>query len=148
MPSAFLHAYQQFFYCPSASKIPTDITDPAVKDIFYCSFEIFNAPDFDTPADTVLLIDEFHELFFNQPASVSNGKLVSTILKLRAAAQLVGVSATFRSDAGIKKINTIIDAQFLKTPAQIQDRELKLDVFGKTVDIPIQVVALAQEKVK
>jgi superfamily II DNA or RNA helicase len=31
VPSAFLHAYQQFFYCPSASEIPDDITDPTCK---------------------------------------------------------------------------------------------------------------------
>ena len=31
VPSEFLHAYQQFFYCPSASTVPDDIADPAVK---------------------------------------------------------------------------------------------------------------------
>jgi ERCC4-related helicase len=31
VPSDFLHAYQQSFYCPSASNIPDDITDPACK---------------------------------------------------------------------------------------------------------------------
>ena len=31
VPSAFLHAYQQYFYCPSASNIPDDITDPSCK---------------------------------------------------------------------------------------------------------------------
>jgi hypothetical protein len=54
------------------------------------------------------------------------GKLVSTILKLKATARLIGVSATYRGDVGIKKIKTIMDAQFLKTSAQIQDRELQL----------------------
>jgi hypothetical protein len=53
-----------------------------------------------------------------------DGKLISTILKFRAAVKLVGVSATFRGDAGIKKINSMINAQFLKTPVQLQDREL------------------------
>jgi hypothetical protein len=37
------------------------------------------------PLDTILLIDEFHELFFNQQVEVANGKLVSIILKLKAA---------------------------------------------------------------
>lgn len=46
VPSAFLHAYQQHFYCPTASKIPEDITDPVTKDISYCSFKRFNASDF------------------------------------------------------------------------------------------------------
>ena len=31
VPSTFLHAYQQYFYCPSASKIPDNITDPSCK---------------------------------------------------------------------------------------------------------------------
>jgi hypothetical protein len=98
------------------------------------------------PADTVILADEFHELFFNQPATVVNGKLVSTILKLKAAVQLIGVSATFRGDAGIKKISTIMESQFIKTPAEIKDRELQLEVFGKVLDIPARTVHLAREK--
>jgi len=85
VPSAFLHAYQQFFYCPSASEIPDDITDPTCKQIFYCSYDRFNAPDFAIPTGTVLLADEFHEIFFNQPVTIVNGKLVSIILKLKAA---------------------------------------------------------------
>jgi superfamily II DNA or RNA helicase len=76
------------------------------------------------PADTTILVDEFHELFFNQAVVVVNGKLVSTILKFKAANKLIGVSATFRGDAGIKKINNIIDAKFLKTPVEIKDRDL------------------------
>jgi len=43
---------------------------------------------------------------------------------------LIGVSATFRGAAGIKKIDTIMDAQFLKTSTEIKDRELCLEVFG------------------
>jgi hypothetical protein len=75
-------------------------------------------------ADTVLLVDEFHELFFNQPATIVNGKLASAILKLKAAVKLIGVSATFRGDVGSKKINTIMNVQFLKTSDTIKDREL------------------------
>jgi hypothetical protein len=73
------------------------------------------------PANTVVLADEFHELFFNQPVQVVNGALVSTILKLKNAARLIGVSATFRGDAGIKKISTIMESQFIKTPTEIKD---------------------------
>jgi hypothetical protein len=98
------------------------------------------------PTDTVVLIDEFHEVFFNQPVQVVNGKLMSTILKLINAAQLIGVSATFRGDAGIKKISTIMESQFIKTPAEIKDRELQLEVFGKVLDIPARTVHLAREK--
>jgi len=65
VPSAFLHAYQQYFYCPTASRIPDKITDPDAKDIFYCSYERLKAPEFEMPENTVLLVDEFHELFFN-----------------------------------------------------------------------------------
>jgi hypothetical protein len=146
VPSDFLHAYQQFFYCPSASEIPDDITDQACKQIFYCSYNRFNAPDFVIPTDTVLFADECHEIFFNQPVTVVNGKLVSPILKLKAVVQLIGVSATFRGAAGIKKINTIMDAQFLKTSTEIKDRELHLEVFGKVIDIPTRAARLAKEK--
>ena len=62
------------------------------------------------PHDTILLVDEFHELFFNQQAAVVNGKLSSVILKLKAATRLVGVSATYRGNTGVKKINTILGA--------------------------------------
>ena len=62
------------------------------------------------PHDTILLVDEFHDLFFNQQTVVVNGKLVSVILKLKAATRVVGVSATFRGNGGVKKINTILDA--------------------------------------
>ena len=37
-------------------------------------------------SDTVLFVDEFHELFFNQVVEVAKGKLNSVILKLKAAA--------------------------------------------------------------
>ena len=90
--------------------------DPNSKQIFYCSFDRFNSPEFQVPSDTILLVDEFHELFFNQKATIVNGKLVSVILKLKAATGLIGVSATYRGDAGVKKINTILGAQFLQTP--------------------------------
>lgn len=92
------------------------------------------------PVDAVLLVDEFHEIFFNKPVTVVNGKLVSTILKLRSSVKLVGASATYRGDAGIDKINTIMGAQFLKTSVAIKDRELQLEVFGEQLDIPTQAV--------
>ena len=77
-----------------------------------------------------------------------DGKLISTILKFITAVKLVGVSATFRGDAGIKKINSIINAQLLKTPAQLQDRELQLEVFGKVTNIPSQTAQLVKDKIK
>ena len=65
VPSAFLHAYQQYFYCPTASNVPEEMQVRSSKQIFYCSFDRFNAPEFEMPPDTILLVDEFHELFFN-----------------------------------------------------------------------------------
>lgn len=124
VPSVFLHAYQQYFYCPTASRIPEKMIDPDAKDIFYCCYERLKASEFEMPPNTVLLVDEFHELFFSQPVEVANGKLVSVILNLKAATQLIGMSATYRGDVGIDKINTIMNAQFLKSPIIIQDREL------------------------
>ena len=100
------------------------------------------------PTDTIVLVDEFHETFFNQPAALVNGKIVSVILKLKAAAQLIGVSATYRGEAGIDKINTIMNAQFIKTPQLIKERELQLEVFGKVADIPTKATQLALEKSK
>jgi hypothetical protein len=65
VPSAFLHAYQQFFYCPTASDIPENMPNPEFKQVFYSDFNRFIASEFIIPANTVLLIDEFHELFFD-----------------------------------------------------------------------------------
>jgi hypothetical protein len=31
VPSAFLHAYQQHFYCLTASKVPEKLSDPTAK---------------------------------------------------------------------------------------------------------------------
>ena len=64
-----------------------------------------------------------------------SGKLISTILKFKAAAKLIGVSATYRGEAGSYKINSIMDAQFLKSPVQFQERELQLEVFGEVLGI-------------
>lgn len=38
--------------------------DPAMKQVFYSDFNRFIDCDFTVPADTILLVDEFHELFF------------------------------------------------------------------------------------
>lgn len=95
-----------------------------------------------------MFVDEFHELFFNQQAVLVNGKIVSVITKLKAATRLIGVSATYRGDVGIKKINNIMNAQFLKTPHSIKERELQLEVFGEVTDIPTQAAHLAKEKAK
>ena len=54
--------------------------------------------------ETIILVDEFHELFFNCRATLVNGKFVSVIRLLIAAEKVIGVSATFRGDAGVKKI--------------------------------------------
>ena len=100
------------------------------------------------PADTIILIDEFHELFFNQLAVVVNGKFVSVVLKLKAAAKVIGVSATFRGEAGVDKITTILNARFIKSPFNLIEKELQLKVFGETVDIMTKSILLATEKAK
>ena len=79
VPTSFLHAYQQHNYCPTASKIPEDMSTSGIKQIFYSDFNRFIAPEFTVPADTILLVDEFHELFFDQQVQVVNGKVVSVI---------------------------------------------------------------------
>jgi hypothetical protein len=48
-----------------------------------------------------------------------NKKLVSVILKLKIATKVIGMSATYRGEAGIDKINAIMNAQFLKTSVEI-----------------------------
>ena len=48
------------------------------------------------------------------------GKVTSVILKLLKAEQVIGVSATYRGDAGINKIKTITkDLTFIKPPHQL-----------------------------
>jgi hypothetical protein len=41
VPTSFLQLYQESNYCPTASKIPEDINDPIVAEIFYCTYEKF-----------------------------------------------------------------------------------------------------------
>ena len=83
------------------------------------------AAKFTMPADTILLVDEFHELFFNQLVAAVNGRLVSVIQRLMAAHKVIGVSATFREEAGIKKItNILFDSLFIIPPVEIKQKEL------------------------
>jgi hypothetical protein len=50
---------------------------------------------------------------------------------MKAAAQIIGVSATFRGDAGIKKITSILtDSTFIYSPHEIKEKELHIEVFG------------------
>ena len=85
------------------------------------------ATKFIVPADTMLLVDEFHELFFNQPVNVVNGRLVSVIQRLMTAYKVIGVSATFREEAGMKKItNILVDSLFITSPAEIKQKKLQL----------------------
>jgi hypothetical protein len=65
VPTSFLHAYQQHHYCPTASDIHENMADSAFKQVFYSDFNRFTSPEFIAPADTILLVDEFHELFFD-----------------------------------------------------------------------------------
>jgi len=39
-----------------------------------------------------------------------NGNLISIIIKLKASERVIGVSATYRGEAGIYKINSIMNA--------------------------------------
>jgi hypothetical protein len=116
VPTPFLLAYQQQHYCPTACKVPFKMTDPTVKEVFYSDFSHFSAPEFTVPADTVLLVDEFHELFFGQQVQLANGKALSVISRLLAASRVIGVSATYRGDAGIYNISTILQESVLIKP--------------------------------
>ena len=123
------------------------MANPSIKEVFYCDFERFNAPQFMVPNDTILLVDEFHELFFDKKVQLANRKVVSVVSKLLSAAQVIGVSATYRGDAGAKKISQILqNSIFIKPPQELQEKELKLEVFGEELDIPTKVVELATKK--
>jgi hypothetical protein len=59
------------------------------------------------------------------------------------------VSATFRGDAGIKKIKTILpDSLFITAPGEFREKELELQVFGKHSPLTIteQAMELAKKK--
>ena len=75
-------------------------------------------------ASVIVLVDEFHELFFNVPLTVAaNGRFISVIQNLMAAKKVFGVSATFRGEAGIKKIKTILaDTLFISAPQNLQEK--------------------------
>jgi hypothetical protein len=93
------------------------MADPNSKLVFYSDFSRFAAPDFIVPADTIILGDEFHELFFDQQVTLVNNKVVSIISKLIAAVKVIGVSATYRGYAGIEKITSILhNSVFISSP--------------------------------
>ncbi len=97
--------------------IPEKMADPNSKLVFYSDYNRFISKDFAVPADTILLVDEFHELFFDQQVKLVDGKIVSVISKLLNAFQVIGVSATYRGDAGIDKITSILDdSLYIKSP--------------------------------
>jgi hypothetical protein len=76
-----------------------------------------------------------------------NGKVVSVISKLLSAVKVIGVSATYRGDNGIDKITSILkDSALIKPPSQLREKELKLEVFGEVIDIPVKVVELTNTK--
>ena len=84
------------------------MADFNTKLVFYSDFKRFTAPEFAIPDDTILLVDEFHELFFDQQIQLVNGKMVSVISKLLSATKVIGVSATYRGNVGIDKIISIL----------------------------------------
>lgn len=65
VPTPFLHLYQESNYCPTASKVPEDVSDPVISDIFYCTYEQFLQLGPAVLSSAIVLIDEFHEVFFN-----------------------------------------------------------------------------------
>lgn len=151
VPNTFLQLYQESNYCPTASKIPEDINDPTVTEMFYCTYEQFFLLNSAVLSSAVVLIDEFHELFFNYSLSVVNKRLISVIQQLKISEKVIGVSATFREDAGIKKIKTIlVDSLFITIPRNLQERQLELKVFSKldSAAIKEKAIALAKEKSK
>ena len=76
-------------------------------------------------------MDEFHELFFNQPLAVINNHLVSVIQRLMMAHRIIAVSATFREEAGIKKINKIHpDSVFILMPDVVKEKILQFNIIG------------------
>ena len=97
----------------------------------------------------MVLVDEFHEIFFNYPLELVNGRLISVVQQLVSAWKVIGVSATFRSDAGIKKIKTILpDSSFITAPGELREKELQLQVFGglRKEEILTKALALAKEQ--
>ncbi len=94
-------------------------------------------------------MDEFHEIFFNQRLKVVGGKLISVIHRLAVAHRVIGVSATFRGEIGLKKINQMIaDSAFINSPVQCREKEMQLQVFGDVAveDIPAKAIALALQR--
>lgn len=117
VPTQFLHAYQEHYYCPDACKIPGRICDPNFLGVFYCNYERFDSVDFVVPPNTIILVDEFHEFFFGSSLKIHNNKVISHIKKLLDAEKVIGVSATYRGDNGLDNINSVISENCYIQPA-------------------------------
>ena len=76
-------------------------------------------------------MDEFHEIFFNQRLETVEGRFVSVVQRFASAIKVIGVSATFREEIGLKKIKQMIsDSIFINSPVQCKEKEMQLQVFG------------------
>jgi hypothetical protein len=59
---------------------------------------------------------------------------------------LIGLSATFRGDSGIKKLETLLCAHVVHLAAEMKERKMELQVFGKVLNVRDLVIKLAEEK--
>jgi hypothetical protein len=117
VPTSFLHLYQESNYCLGASRDPSDLFDPTIAKISYCNYDVFLLAKLVTDG-AILLIDEFHELFFSQRLQVTEGKFISVLQRILVASKVVGVSATFRGEIGVKKITQMIpESIFIDSPS-------------------------------
>ena len=60
------------------------------------------------PEDVTLLVDEFHEFFFETNIQLNEKKIISHINKMLNTMKIVGVSATYRGENGLDKITSIL----------------------------------------
>jgi superfamily II DNA or RNA helicase len=114
VPSEVLKLDQTRCYCTNYCKVEANLYDSSAPAIYYKTFDEVLA-DGRIPADTMILIDEFHE-FMKLPARQTKHGISCPYL-FAAAQKVIGLSATFGGDQVKSDIAKLFaTSTFLKVP--------------------------------
>lgn len=95
VPSEVLKLDQTRCYCPAYCRAEAEVYDSSASAVYYKTFEEVLA-DGRVPANTVILIDEFHNFMKLSAILANNG--ISCPHRFVAAQEVIGLSATFGGD--------------------------------------------------
>lgn len=146
VPNEVLAATQQDLYSPWASRAHADLFEKEAITIHYCTYDDFLTARI--PLSTVCLVDEVDSLFFRDAPKLTGDAFISAILLLNKY-HVIGMSATFRGEQGIKWLSCFLRcSRIVHMATVVQERNINIDVFGRLnpQQIKEKVIPLAKEK--